>query len=430
MRKLTAAVFSEPSDWKALTDETLVVHQRVDPTLNDKIVLFVHGLGGQRYGKHSTWQNFPAYLLEDLPEIDVGLYQYRTLTGRFAFSRSVSLDDEARVFADLLRDELAAYTNIVLIGHSMGGLLCKGAIHVLVSRGDRNTLARIGGLLLMATPQLGSLRVPRFLGALSHDFRALEPHGDFVATINQTFENHIALDESTHTLRKTTIPTWAVEGVNDRWVDPLSAGIGLPSSRRKVVRGSHTSIVKPTDRNADAYQWVKARISTALHRFKHDVFIAAAMAGNKGDAEYAENRAAVLALIDVLKEKCGFKSIFYAGTSLPTTADFDPEALALTNDLLAMRESRYFIMYYPRRTPSSVLYEAGWALILGKPSIYVIRGDQNDDEGLPFLLNDAGQAFKERRVRIFKCPDTPSMLKEFASYGAQLFRYAEGSEDA
>jgi hypothetical protein len=87
-------------------------------------------------------------------------------------------------------------------------------------------------------------------------------------------------------------------------------------------------------------------------------------------------------------------------------------------------------MYYPRRTPSSVLYEAGWALILGKPSIYVTRGDQNDDEGLPFLLNDAGQAFKERRVRIFKCPDTPSMLKEFAGYGAQLFRYAEGSEDA
>ena len=89
-----------------------------------------------------------------------------------------------------------------------------------------------------------------------------------------------------------------------------------------------------------------------------------------------------------------------------------------------MRESKNFILYYPEKIASSVLYEAGWALMLGKPSIYIIR----DDKGLPFLLNDAGQAFKERRVRIFKCPDTESMLSEVAGYGDKLFRYADDAK--
>jgi pimeloyl-ACP methyl ester carboxylesterase len=424
MQRLAASKFAEPQHADALSEEPLVIHQRLESTTNNKLVIFVHGLGGSRYGEKSTWGNFPRLIFEDIPQVDIGMYQYRTAAGRFFSTKSVSLHDESRVFADLLRDTLSGYSTIVLIGHSMGGLLCKAVIHQLVVSRERNALTRIGGLILMATPQLGSLRVPGFLSAFSEDARALKPHGELVAQINRTFEDYIALDENIHTLRKTTIPTWAVEGVHDRWVDTLSAGIGLISSRRRVVRGSHTSIVKPPDRNADAYGWVKQRIESCLHRFKYDVFLAAVMAGHEGEAEYQKSRDAVIALIDVLKAKCGCPSVFYAGMTMPTTAHFDPKALALQIDLDAMRESKNFILYYPEKNPSSVLYEAGWALILGKPSIYIIR----DDKGLPFLLNDAGQAFKDQRVRIFKCPDTDSMLKEVASYGDKLFYYADDAQ--
>jgi hypothetical protein len=425
MQRLAASKFAEPANAGSLSEEPLVIHQRLESTTNNKLVIFVHGLGGSRYGKKSTWGNFPGLIFEDIQEVDVGMYQYRTATGRFFSSKSISLQDESRVFADLLRDQLAKYSTIVLIGHSMGGLLCKALIHQLVTSGDHNTLARIGGLILMATPQLGSLRMLSFLSAFSHDAAALEPHGELVTQINRTFEDHIALDENINTLRKATIPTWAVEGVHDRWVDSLSAGIGLGRSRRKVVRGSHTSIVKPLDRNADAYGWVKKRIETALHRFTYDVFVAAVMAGHKGDPEYQKSREAVLSLIEVLKKRCGFTSVFYAGESIPTTKKFDPKILALQLDLQAMRESKNFILYYPEKIASSVLYEAGWALTLGKPSIYIIR----DDDGLPFLLNDAAQAFKEQRVRIFKFPDTESMLNDVASYGDRLFRYADDTKD-
>ena len=424
MKRLTADPFADPKDPDSLLDQPLVLHQRCDPTANDKLVIFVHGLGGSRYGEKSTWGKFPQFLFEDLPEVDVGLYQYRTAISRLHITQSVSLEDEARVFADLIRDPLAKYNTIVLIGHSMGGLLCKAAIHRLIETNDRNTLSRIGGLILMATPQLGSLRVPGFLSALSYDARALKPHGALVTEINRAFEDHIALDEHSDSLTKTTIPTWAVEGINDLWVDSLSAGIGLASSRRKVVRGSHTSIVKPPNKEADAYVWVKERLAIALHRFKYDVFVAAAMAGHDGDAEYKENRDAVLALVDVLKTKCKLTSVFYAGTDMPLIKDFDPKALALKIDLRAMRESKYFIMFYPKKIVSSVLFEAGWALILGKPSIYIVHN--NDD--LPFLLKEAGDAFKKTRVRIFKYPDTQSMLKEIGEYGDSLFRLEEDTD--
>lgn len=423
MKRLVQEAYSYPENEAALSEEPLVIHQRAEVTRNDKLVVFVHGLGGWRYGDSGTWGQFPSFIFEDLPDTDVGMYQYRTASGRFFSSKSVSIDSEARVFADLIRDGLADYKSIVLVGHSMGGLLCKATVKALLDAGRRNALARVCGLILMATPQLGSLRMPGFLSALSHDVRALKPHSDLVLAIDRTFEDHIALDESIATLGKITIPTWAVEGVSDFWVDPLSSGIGLASSRRKVVRGSHTSIVKPSDKSADSYVWVKERISRAMRRYEHDVFIAAAMAGHEGDKQYQASRKVVLDLKATLEASNGCRSVFYAGANIVSSKKFDDEALALDFDLRKMRASKNFILYYPEKIASSVLFEAGWALVLGKPSIYIVR----DRKHLPYLLNNASQAFREQRVRVFECADDDVMLTKVASYGDRLFDYKDDS---
>jgi hypothetical protein len=87
--------FSPPSDrefLKKLDDEPLVVHRRQDG--GKVIIIFVHGLGGSRYGEDSTWG--PEFLYEDFPDYDAGLYEYRTLLRRLKFWESVSLSDEAR----------------------------------------------------------------------------------------------------------------------------------------------------------------------------------------------------------------------------------------------------------------------------------------------------------------------------------------------
>lgn len=409
--------YVDPSDIEATADHALVVHRRGPTRTNSALLIFVHGLGGGRYGERATWGAFPAFLYEDAPDFDIGMYQYKSLTKRFSPEKSIELVDEARIFADLLRDDLDQYRQVILIGHSMGGLLCKATIHRLLETGDKETLGKICGLMLMATPQLGSTWAPGLLRFLSPDARALQVHGELVTRINQAFEDNIALDENVNTIRKATIPTWSVEAVGDRWVDPLSAGIGLVSSRRKVVRGSHTSIVKPKSKESDAYQWVKKKLIACLSRYRYDVFLATAMAGHSTDEQYEASHQEVMQLVNTLENACGFGNVFYAGRNMPTRKSWDPVALALKDDLAALRASRYFLLYYPEKSLSSVIFEAGWALMLGKPSVYLVR----KSEDLPFLMREASHPASPGDVRIMECADHRSSLDQVAAYANRLF---------
>jgi len=397
--EIKQASFQAPDDLDEATQYPLIIHSK--HTLDNKdnhLIIFIHGLGGRRYGDKSTWGNFPKFIFEDIPQLDVGLYEYRTAFRRLVFWKSIPLREEARILAEIIRDELSKYKSIILVGHSMGGLLCKAVITSLVSAGDKATLSRISGLVLMASPQLGSTRVFSFLSPLSSDFQVLKAHGDFVTEINETFENHLCQDEHINAEGKTIIPTWAVRGASDFWVDALSSGIGLASSRIKVVHGSHTEIVKPKSRDIGAYTWVRDRINICLNRFKYDVFISSAMAGLKTEEDYQTYRTEALNLEKILKEKCGFTSVFYAGRDLKTMAEFQSQSLSMHDDFLALKESKYFLLIYPDRIVSSVLFEAGWALAMGKSSVYYVH----DRDDLPFLMAEAGNANVASKVRIYE----------------------------
>ena len=55
MHMLDRATFEEPSDLGAVDNEPLVIHRRSAKTHNQALIIFVHGLGGSRYGKKATW---------------------------------------------------------------------------------------------------------------------------------------------------------------------------------------------------------------------------------------------------------------------------------------------------------------------------------------------------------------------------------------
>jgi len=234
--------------------DPLVIHKGMGKDQTTTLVMFVHGLGGDRYG---TWGSFPSFLLNDVPAIDVGLYGYRTLISRLKFAASVELDLEAVVLADTLRDCLG-YHRVIMIGHSMGGLLCKAAVKELIDRNDASTLARLKGLFLLATPQAGSLWAVPFLSSMSKDLRALSPHGALIERVNRTFTDHVT--DKSDDPGKIYLPVFAIAASEDAWVSILSSGLSIPSAHRKVVRGSHTRIVKPSSRDDDVYQWVLARV--------------------------------------------------------------------------------------------------------------------------------------------------------------------------
>lgn len=410
--------FSAPANLDEVADQSIVVHRRNGSSAT-RIILFVHGLGGSRYGKDSTWGNFPKFIFEDVSDLDVGLYQYETLWRRLKFGAQVPLDREADVFAGIVRDELASYRDIILVGHSMGGLLCKALITRLIHDGRMDLLDRIAGLFLLASPQLGSLRVPWILSLFSLDADALKPHGPLLADIARTFEDHLLVDRDAVSYDKPVIPAFAVMGASDFWVDQLSAGIGLPTRQKKMAIGTHTEVVKPRSKDSPVYSWVRDQVNNCLSRFEHDVFLAMAMAGLDTEEQYQNYRSQALEIEKWLQDFCGFRSVFYAGRNLETKDKFEAEDFSLSEDLAALRRSKYFMLVYPEKFVSSVLFEAGLAVALGKPSVYFIR----DRSSLPFLMKKAEQAKLPAGVRIYEYESLSKIQNLLQNPGENLWKY-------
>ena len=266
MKTIIQTQFGEPAGYKSLRDEPLLVHQRTESSASRHLIVFVHGLGGSRYGKNSTWGTLPGYIFEDFPQLDIGLYSFRSALRRLACWRSIPIPREAEVLGGVLRTlhDDRKYDAFILIGHSLGGLLCKGAVAALDDNKQQETLESISDLLLMATPQLGSLRVPAILQNLTEDVRVLRAHSDFIQRVVSTFQTRIHCAIAPSADEKIHIRAWAVIAAADAWVDPLSAGVGIDDSQRLTVAGTHTEIVKPLDKNAESYRFLHRVIERAL----------------------------------------------------------------------------------------------------------------------------------------------------------------------
>jgi pimeloyl-ACP methyl ester carboxylesterase len=416
MKIISQDQFSVPGNLDELVDQSIIVHRRNGNSAN-RILIFVHGLGGSPYG---TWGNFSKFIFEDVPDLDIGLYQYETLWRRLKFGAQIPLDREADVFAGVLRDELKAYRDVILVGHSMGGLLCKALVTRLVHDKRMDLLDRLAGLFLLASPQLGSLRVPGILSWLSPDADALRPHGPLLADIARTFEDNLLVNRNSISYDKPIIPTFAVLGASDFWVDELSAGSGIPTRQKKTAVGTHSEIVKPSSKDSPIYRWVRDQVNSCLARYQYDVFVAMAMAGVESEEQYKSYRTQALEVVTCLQEKCGFRSVFYAGLNLKTKADFDAEDFSLSEDLLALRGSKYFLLIYPDKIVSSTLFEAGLALALGKPAVYFIRRR----EDLPFLMRKAEQADLPAGARIYECEDVGKIKALIQASGERLWKYS------
>src|SRR5262249_17972075 len=137
--------FDKPKDYPSERVEPLFVHRRIGGSMSRKLIIFVHGLGGSRY---ETWEagvdesqrrrSFPRLMFEEeekLNDADIGLYTYVSGIKRL-WTASIDLPREATVMAQALRDA-KSYDRIVLIGHSMGGLLIKAAVADRIELGDR-----------------------------------------------------------------------------------------------------------------------------------------------------------------------------------------------------------------------------------------------------------------------------------------------------
>lgn len=248
------------------------IHHMAGQVSAAKHVVFVHGLGGDY---RDTWMGgiqrqefWPDWLCHDVPGLCIWSIEYD--------SAAVSGTDAGMQFQDLAENIFDAFLlqkdilskEIILIGHSLGGLIIKQMMRLASDRSDRSEardlLCRVTGVAFLGTPHAGSdisslgnrllfrmlmglaRRRPTFVSAYlfrnSADLRALNVwyrHWTFKNPIN-----HLILGEGNKT-------PWI-----GMIVKPDSSDPGL-NATMTIIPADHTGICKPASRDDQIYRAVK-----------------------------------------------------------------------------------------------------------------------------------------------------------------------------
>lgn len=257
-----------------------------DNPLRQADVIFIHGLGGDAFG---TWRHgpdeassWPHWLGADFPNIGVWSLGYAASHTRLAkrlrlFGRgtrdsgySMALPDRALQVLDLMTQQNLGQRPLVLVCHSLGGLLAKQLLRKAKDSKlvpEQAIAERTRAVLFLATPHAGA-----DLATLLHAFRVATG-----ATISiEDLRAHNAHLRDLFDWYRVHAPSLGIETASYYELRPMydAATIVNPSSAHPGVGRppvgldeDHSSIAKP--RNREAQVWCALR--ELLTRHKLDV---------------------------------------------------------------------------------------------------------------------------------------------------------------
>jgi predicted alpha/beta hydrolase family esterase/Cdc6-like AAA superfamily ATPase len=118
---------------------------------SSKVVIFIHGLSGSAMG---TWDSMLNACLEDsqLSKITFDTYEYPT-TIFWSFKRPQGIKELALALRTFIELKFSEHDEIVLVGHSLGGLISK---YYAIEHFKSNGNFKIKGIALYAVPHAGS----------------------------------------------------------------------------------------------------------------------------------------------------------------------------------------------------------------------------------------------------------------------------------
>lgn len=152
-----------------------------------------------------------------------------------------------------------------------------------------------------------------------------------------------------------------------------------------------------------------------VSRFKkYDIFLSAPMSFDT-DEEYKQTRENCLKIIGLIQEYTPFKKIYYAGFDKETMDAFTAANHAAIDDLKALKKSKRFILYLPKKIVTSSIFEAGYAFRKSLPTIYFCH----DDADLPFLMKDLNGCF--RSVNKYSDKKIEKLENFIKQHGKKLF---------
>ncbi len=233
-------------------------------------VIFIHGLDGDA---RSTWHPkgrpedfWPAWLGEDLPTVGVWSLGYKASSSAWT-GGAMPLADRARKTLAVLETEKLGQKPLVLICHSLGGLLAKQILRHAQELGNTNwrkIAIQTKGIVFLSTPHYGAniinwlKRMRRFL-RMTAAADELEAHDSGLRDLNAWYRSNSASLGIMTQVYYEKQPVAGVHIVNETSADP-----GVPEEIPIPMDDNHITICKPTSRDSLLHMRVKSFVERCV----------------------------------------------------------------------------------------------------------------------------------------------------------------------
>jgi len=244
------------------------LHQHVAPDSPcSTLIVLVHGLAGRGYG---TWGSLPQRLFDSTksPTVDIGVYEYRTFLRGIA-RRTGKWEFWVEQLAGQLHQIESRYSNIFLVGHSMGGLLIEALTkRYLQARAMEHAGERAGALaalVLISSPRAGSGWASFPVKSLISEIHTLKRLNPRQAEVDEFFATYVERrNAAVAPSGLVIVPVYAALGAGDKLVSQFSAAFGVPNRQRLYLEAGHKSIVKPKLDDTQLIDWLYEKIVERL----------------------------------------------------------------------------------------------------------------------------------------------------------------------
>lgn len=232
-------------------------------------IVFVHGLGGDLYG---TWQHdketfWPKWLAQDFTDCRIFVAGYET--SALAGVRSgpgASIQDLAMSLLDQLASMQHPCTNMLIVTHSLGGLIVKQMLRRCSDSVNEDFIAvgrSVKGIIFLGTPHVGS-QLASAIDYILRNFRSRQAQQlayaeDGLLELNEFFRNHASRTDLKVKVYYETEYTWGLHVV-----DKVTANPGVLGADPIAVQANHIDICKPQNRNSKVYHSVCALVRQML----------------------------------------------------------------------------------------------------------------------------------------------------------------------
>jgi pimeloyl-ACP methyl ester carboxylesterase len=206
-------------------------------------VVFVHGFGSNA----ATWDRLKTRLSSDplLADYSFDCFPYPTKWFNWnPIQRIPSLRELGEALGGFLKLNYSTAENLILVGHSQGGLIIQSYLQQKTTSHQAGELANIRTAILLATPNRGSdiFSAPRRFASIFNpnpQERTLRVLNSEIAEMSKAIDRDI-LNASAFTDNSCPIPFRAFYGLSDRVVPEASAKGSFPETG--ALPGDHLTI--------------------------------------------------------------------------------------------------------------------------------------------------------------------------------------------